>query len=89
MINRLSDGNKKSLRKAGSSKKFQSEKNIIAIFARKSNDVKYHELIYISDVQGIYEKNEKLLEILGRAYSNEIFGNYYKACTYIKDGAKQ
>lgn len=64
MINRLSDGNKKSLRKAGSSKKFQSEKNIIAIFARKSNDVKYHELIYISDVQGIYEKNEKLLEIL-------------------------
>lgn len=64
MINRLSDGNKKSLRKAGSSKKFQSEKNIIAIFGRKSNDVKYHELIYISDVQGIYEKNEKLLEIL-------------------------
>lgn len=43
---------------------FQSEKNIIAIFAKNSDQLKYHQLIYISDVISAYEKDDKLLDTL-------------------------
>lgn len=54
----------RSLRKASSSVKAKSEKNIIAIFARFSDCSLYHELVYVSNILGIYKKNELLLENL-------------------------
>ena len=58
----VTDVNKaRSLRKASSSIKAKTEKTIIAMFARLSENPQYHELIYISDVLGVYEKDEALL----------------------------
>ena len=57
-----SNANKaRSLRKASSSLNSKSQKSIVSIFAKLSERDKYHELVYISDVLGIYEKNEELL----------------------------
>lgn len=54
----------RSLRKASSSVNSLSKKSIIAIFAKSSGDVKYDELVYISDLLNVYEKNETLLNQL-------------------------
>ncbi len=54
----------RSLRKASSSVNSLSKKSIIAIFAKSSGDVKYYELVYISDLLNVYEKNETLLNQL-------------------------
>lgn len=52
----------RSLRKASTSIKFQSEKHITAIFAKSQGRLKYHELVYVSNVTDTYEKNEGLLD---------------------------
>lgn len=54
----------RSLRKASSSVKYKLEKSVIAIFAKPVGCPMYHELIYISDVLGVYEKDESLLNEL-------------------------
>lgn len=54
----------RSLRKASSSINAKSEKSIIAIFAKSSERDKYHELVYVSDVLGVYERDEGLLDKL-------------------------
>ncbi len=60
-----SDANKaRSLRKASSSLNSKSQKSIIAIFAKLSERDKYHELVYVSNVVGIYKKDEGLLNKL-------------------------
>lgn len=61
----VSDVNKaRSLRKAGASIKAKTEKSIIAIFSRLSENPMYHELVYVSNVLGVYEKDELLLDKL-------------------------
>lgn len=57
----------RSLRKASASLKFRLEKNIIAVFAKSAECSAYHELVYISDVLGVYEKDESLLNELDDA----------------------
>lgn len=42
----------------------KSLKSIIAIFAKLSERDKYHELVYVSNVVGIYKKDEGLLDKL-------------------------
>ena len=54
----------RSLRKASSAIKAKFEKNIIAIFAKSTKNSLYHELVYISNVLGVYEKNADLLNKL-------------------------
>lgn len=58
----------RSLRKASTSSNVKTERNIIAIFAKPLSSQKYNELVYISDVFGVYEKDEALLE----EFSNDI-----------------
>lgn len=53
-----------SLRKASTSMKFASKQNIIAIFAKDVSSERFHELVYVSSVKGIYEKDRALLESL-------------------------
>lgn len=54
----------RSLRKAASSTKCKYEKTIIAIFAKPKDDKEYSELVYLTDVCNMYERNEALLEEL-------------------------
>lgn len=64
----VSDINRaRSLRKASSSTKSKSEKSIIAIFSKSIESSEYHELIYVSNVLGVYEKDEALLNKLDDA----------------------
>lgn len=61
----VTDINKaRSLRKASSSINFRTKKNIIATFARNLDNPLYHELVYVSNVLGVYEKDEALLDKL-------------------------
>ncbi len=41
-----------------------TEIDVIAMFARQSENPTYHELVYVSNVLGVYEKNQALLEQL-------------------------
>lgn len=54
----------RSVRKASTSTKFKFEKNVIAVFAKSAGCSAYHELIYVSNVLGMYKKNESLLNEL-------------------------
>ena len=61
----VSDINKaRSLRKASSSINAKTEKRITAIFAKPLGMQLYDELVYITGVHDVYEKNETLLEQL-------------------------
>lgn len=52
----------RSLRKASTPAKSKVEKSIIAIFAKSSDAPLYHELVYVSTVLGLYEKDDLLLD---------------------------
>ncbi|XCP85826.1 PBECR4 domain-containing protein [Roseburia hominis] len=54
----------RTLRKASASTKSKAEKRIIAIFAKQVGNITYNELVYVSNVVGIYEKDELLLDKL-------------------------
>lgn len=54
----------RSLRKANTSVKFRLEKPVIAVFAKLAECSRYHELIYVSNVLGVYKKDESLLNEL-------------------------
>lgn len=52
----------RSLRQAKSSNKASMEKRIIAVFAKKNGTEWFDELVYLSSIKGVYEKNEGLIE---------------------------
>jgi hypothetical protein len=54
----------RSLRKASSSLNAAMTKRISAVFAKSLGSLKYHELVYVSDVAGIYEKDALLIHKL-------------------------
>ena len=60
---RLSNIHKaRSLRRAKNSTNAKAEKRIIAVLAKKNGENVYGELVYLSSIRGVYEKNEALLE---------------------------
>lgn len=52
----------RSLRRAKNSTNAKAEKRIIAVLAKKNGENVYGELVYLSSIRGVYEKNEALLE---------------------------
>lgn len=63
----VSDINKaRSLRNATNSNIARAEKTIIAIFGRPDTGKKYNELVYLSKVINVYQKDENLLEKLDK-----------------------
>ena len=54
----------RSLRRAKNSNNAKAEKRVVAVLARKNDAAMFNELVYLSNVKGIYEKNEALLEKL-------------------------
>lgn len=50
------------MRRAKNSNRVKVEKRINAVFARKNDASVYEELVYLSNVKGVYEKNETLIE---------------------------
>lgn len=52
----------RSLRRAKNSTNAKAEKRIIAVLAKNNGDKVYGELVYLSSVKGVYEKNESLID---------------------------
>ena len=50
------------LRRAKNSTNAKAEKRIIAVKKKKNGENVYGELVYLSSIRGVYEKNEALLE---------------------------
>ena len=52
----------RSLRRAKNSNNAKAEKKVIAILAKRNGAAVFNELVYLSNVRGVYEKNALLIE---------------------------
>lgn len=66
----------RTLRRFTNSTNFDDEKKIIAIFARKSNDILYDELVYISNISKICGDYDNILNKLSYRLRNWVLNSY-------------